>query len=100
MALSDFVNTNIERLSKAMARLAHNTMMGDNGNDETVLIAMGKYRQLKSERDYWMEFRKKRTSEENRLEEMPDDDGEDELPPPEEQPRRRAPRARQWGGGV
>ena len=99
MALSDFVNRNIERLDVAMAALGHNTMMGNQGVDEGVLIAMGRYRQMKSERDHWLAMKKKRTVDESRLEEMPDDDGETAAPEAEE-PKRRTVlrRARSWGG--
>ena len=102
MALSDFIGNNLKRINDAMARLAHTTMMGDNGmSDPQVLICMGKYRQMKAERDYWLAFKKKRDVQESRLEEMPDDP-EDELPEPEEEEPQRRPQIRrqpkQWGG--
>jgi hypothetical protein len=95
MSLSDFTERNISRLEQTMRRLAHNTLMGDNGMDETVLIAMGKYRQLKAERDYWLALRKKQNEPESTMEELPDDT-EDELPPANPRPVTRRPRA--WGG--
>jgi hypothetical protein len=97
MALSDFVSKEIQQLEAGMRRLSHNTMMGDNGVDESVLIAFGKYRQMKAQRDRWLELRKKQNEPESSMEEMPDDEAESLPPAPAQRPLRRP---RSWGGGA
>lgn len=80
-----------------MAKLAHNTLMGANGSDlYDFLIAAGRYRELKAERDRWLERQQKTDQPDSRMEEMPDE----EEPPARQAvaPTPRKNRARPWGG--
>jgi hypothetical protein len=98
MALSEFVQREIDRLETLMGNLAHKTMMGQNGTDEQVLIAMGRYRQLNSERQRWADKHKKREEvEESTMDEMPDEEEEEPVPVPAKR-RALVSKPRPWGG--
>ena len=97
MSLSDFLNRELDRLEAKMAKLAHNTLMGSNGSDlHDFLIAAGRYRELKAERDRWLERQQKTDQPDSRMEEMPSE----EEPPARNvsEPTTRRTRARPWGG--
>jgi hypothetical protein len=99
MSLSEFVTKEVKRIEADMHKIAHTALLGTAGTDyEAFLIAAGKYRQLKAERDRWIERRRVgREQEESTMDDMPDD-GEDELPPAREQRQPRRAPARNWGG--
>ena len=97
MSLSDFLNRELDRLETRMSKLAHNTMMGSNGSEyEDFLVAAGRYRELKAERDRWLERQQKTDQPDSRMEEVPDEEEPPARQAPVPAPRRS--RARPWGG--
>lgn len=98
MALSEFGQRELARLNRDLEKLAHATMMGQNGVDSQVLINMGKYRQLVAERNRWLaRSNKSEVQEASMMEDMPE---EEDDAPPAPAPRRRltSQRAKPWGG--
>jgi hypothetical protein len=96
MTIAQFIRARLRKVEEDMDTHAHSLAQGGRSYEE-YLIGVGRYRQLKSERD----------AMNNRLERMaaaddpepgnaePEDDDEDPTPAP---PKKRRPMPRAWGG--
>lgn len=87
----------LDRLEAALDKQAHAIANSTNIRIEVLCLEIGKYRQLRAERDYWSAMQKRNEQQDNAAFEDVDEEFEEAEAPPRQvaQPRRR--QARPWG---
>lgn len=86
----------IQRLEAKLDNKAHEIALSQAPRLEKLLLAIGEYRQIKAEIDYWKSLQQKNERQMSAgLEEM--DDEEDAAAPPRQLPPARRRPARGWG---